>query len=238
MSGLRAEPRSQIAHGQLPEAARIIDYLHSTTQSMKPIFTLLILVLSLSSFSQDTIVLNNNQKLLVKIIKVNAEDINYFKFGEEKGLSFTMSRYEIKKLVYADGKIEDWSEPIRNDIEEDPTEAIKDPKSLIIKGNKVFLEFDTDFAREADDYLKEELEMWGYWKVTDNIKDADFKMVFSIDRFFMFSKSGQVSVQTKGGHQIENSKKFWSGPNRYNGFNAKRKLAQKVVRKFLEVEFY
>ena len=103
--------------------------------------------------------MNDNQKLLMKIIKVNAEDVNYSKFGEEKGPSFTMSRFEIKMLVYEDGKIEDWSEPIGNNIEEDPTEPIKNPASVIIEGNKVFLEFDTDFARESEEYLKEELEM-------------------------------------------------------------------------------
>ncbi len=51
--------------------------------------------------------------------------------------------------------------------------SAQDLKTLVPKGSKVFLQVNDKSAyKKSYDYL----EKWGYWKIVENKKDADFKL--------------------------------------------------------------
>ena len=56
--------------------------------------------------AQDTITKRNGEKLVVKLVEVNPDNVRYRRFDYQDGPVFTLSKQEIKILVYANGKSE------------------------------------------------------------------------------------------------------------------------------------
>jgi hypothetical protein len=54
-------------------------------------------------FAQDSLVLKNNSKLLIKIIESGANETKYSSFRDQSGPVFSINNSEVAYIVYADG---------------------------------------------------------------------------------------------------------------------------------------
>jgi hypothetical protein len=71
---------------------------------------LLLLFLSHYSYSQDTIVKNNNEKIVAKIFEINATEIKFKKFNFQDGPTYIELKSNIKMIVYSNGMKEIFEE--------------------------------------------------------------------------------------------------------------------------------
>lgn len=61
--------------------------------------------------AQDTIYRTDNQKVLAKIEEVGTTEIRYKRYGSPEGPLYIVKKSEVRKIVYADGTVEDYSVP-------------------------------------------------------------------------------------------------------------------------------
>lgn len=111
---------------------------------------------------------------------------------------------------------------------------------VIKKENTVYVESNSsnDHAKQLKDELISRLTEWGYWKITDNKKSADFIMEveaeaskgITMTSFGGTSVMAKVKLNSKSGDTIWESDGFRSSPNGSNGFNSTKAVAKKIVR--------
>lgn len=118
-------------------------------------------------------------------------------------------------------------------------------KENLDKGKKVFVEAgSSDDAKKVASYTRDRLSDWGYWKITENKKEADFVLKLEIGTHGGVTwtswggKSVQVTaiMETKDGKSLWQSKKYKSSPNGSNNFNSANAAVNKLV-KGLKTEF-
>lgn len=77
---------------------------------MKHSFLIAVILGTLQSFAQDTIVKRSNEVILAKVIEVRASDVLYNKFENAGGAKYAIDKKQISEINYANGTSEDYSE--------------------------------------------------------------------------------------------------------------------------------
>lgn len=98
---------------------------------MKNLLLLLgFLLLSVYSFSQDVIILNNGKKMEAKVVEVSTTTIKYKRYDQEDGPMRTIEITEVDEIIYNDGT---WDKFNRNEAalpEEEETKPVRESKYL------------------------------------------------------------------------------------------------------------
>jgi hypothetical protein len=122
--------------------------------------------------------------------------------------------------------------------EEKPIKASGgNPNELFKRGSNVFIEIPDVESRVGEKYFVKALEEWGYWNVVKNKYDADFIIVFNIDEKIMGDRSACVTIKTKEEKEIKKSKFYRSSTTIFNGYDADKGVANKIVEMYLMAEF-
>ncbi len=85
-------------------------------KSIKIIAFILFLIVSFSSFSQDTIVLHNNDKILCKIIDISSIDVKFKKFENIDGPDYLESKSNIHQIRFNSGLVETFEKEVKQEI--------------------------------------------------------------------------------------------------------------------------
>ena len=104
------------------------------------------------------------------------------------------------------------------------------------KGNKVYLQSHDD---NAVVHVKNAIESWGYWNVTDNAKEADFILKFYlhfegagvciVNATFVDPKTNNVLYSTPEVTSVKKAKGF--------DFNTKRSAMRQIVDQVFKLNF-
>lgn len=81
---------------------------------MKNILFLLMLLCSISVFSQDVIVKRNGTTILCRIVEINSSEVVYKKWTDLKGANYVMDRTSVTAINYENGKKDVFSEVTQN----------------------------------------------------------------------------------------------------------------------------
>lgn len=81
---------------------------------MKNILFLLMLLCSISVFSQDVIVKKNGTTILCRIVEINSSEVVYKKWTDLKGANYVMDRTSVTAINYENGKKDVFSEVTQN----------------------------------------------------------------------------------------------------------------------------
>src|SRR5690554_3490284 len=113
----------------------------------------------------------------------------------------------------------------------------ENPIELTKKGNKVFVEIPDEASLSGERYFLDALEEWGYWEIVSEKSEAHFIIVFSIDKKAMLDKTASVVFKTLEDKEFKKSKPYRASTNAFNGYNAFRAAAIKIVDKYFKKEF-
>ncbi|WP_223032198.1 hypothetical protein [Hanstruepera marina] len=93
---------------------------------MKQLTILLILLLNISVFAQDTIVTSNNEEIPAKVEEIHIETISYKKPDNLTGPSYHIKKTEVSKIIFENGTVETFdAKPTedKSDISYEETQA-------------------------------------------------------------------------------------------------------------------
>ncbi|HQV50730.1 MAG: hypothetical protein IPI00_00180 [Flavobacteriales bacterium] len=132
--------------------------------------------ISWSSFSQDTVIYRSNIQTEAKVLEVNKDEIQYKRYSNIDGPTYTVDRSEIHSIKFSNGEIEEFAPRV--------IEAKKDTsfQSLTQRGNSVFVHSNDDHAQA---HAIRDLRSWGYWKITNDRESADFVLEFIVEYYHM-----------------------------------------------------
>lgn len=176
--------------------------------SAKTILGLVITILYSYAYSQDTIITVKGDKIISKVIEIGEQDIKYKKTDNLDGPNYTIAKREINKIVYQNGSEDFFNEVYEPSITSDKSDLFA---VLTKKGNRVYVESDNS---NGIVHAKEELNSWGYWKVVNNISEADFIIRFNL-RF-----GGLADYYCIVNFIDPNSKKILKTTNEVSSFSA------------------
>ena len=116
----------------------------------------------------------------------------------------------------------------------------KELSELIAKGNKVFLEFDRESV--AGKYLVKEFNKWGYWKVVEDVREAQFIIGIPI----LSSQNGAdigaatnayAEFKTLDNNVFIRTKNYKGGASVLSGWNSYKASAQSIMNLYFKKEF-
>ncbi len=205
---------------------------------MKKLFLIITLVISINyCYSQDSIVLATNEIIISKVIEVSTLEIKYKRLDNLNGPIYSVLKSEVLKIRYENGTFDVFNKNIVTLDEQLLRTSITNPNVLTKKGNKVFIEIPDAASRAGERYFIDALNEWGYWKIVTNKNEAHFIIVFNIDKKAMLDKSACVTFKTRDEKEFKKSESYISSTTAFNGYNAFRAVANKVVEKYLKKEF-
>lgn len=85
-------------------------------KSIKITAFILFSITTFSSFSQDTIVLHNNDKILCKIIEISSIDVKFKKFENIDGPDYLESKSNIHQILFNSGLVETFEKEVKQEI--------------------------------------------------------------------------------------------------------------------------
>jgi len=101
----------------------------------------------------------------------------------------------------------------------------------------VFIEIPDEASRAGERYFVESLKDWGYWHVVSDENEAHFIIEFNIDKKAMLDKASWLVFKTREKKEFKKSETYRGSTSAFNGYNAFKAVAQKVVEKYLKKEF-
>jgi len=190
-----------------------------------------------SAYNQDTIIFSNADRLVASIILIDDSTVTFKKYRNLDGPVYKKRLTDVSKIRYKNGDVETYNGQAVVANAEYEAIASTDPTSLTKRGNRVYVEIPDESSRAGEKYFINALNEWGYWTIVTDPREAHFVIVFNIDKKAMLDKSAIVILKTRDGKEFMRSRSFRSSTSAFDGYNAFRAVAQKVVRKYFEVEF-
>lgn len=187
--------------------------------------------------SQDTITMNTNENISSKVIEITMTEVKYKKFDNLNGPTFSILKSEVIMIKYENGTKDLFNKSkvaIHNEILKISQE---NPNELAKKGNRVFVEIPDEASRAGEKYFIEALKEWGYWNIVNDKNEAHFIIVFNIDKKVMLDKSANVTFKTREEKEFRKSDSYRASTTAFNGYNAFRAVANKIVEKYFKKEF-
>jgi hypothetical protein len=86
---------------------------------IRALFPLLCLLLSVTAYAQDTLVLRNGREHLVKVLEINPTEVVYKRFDNLEGPTIIVLKADVASIVYANGT--------RETFDEEPPRTPADP---------------------------------------------------------------------------------------------------------------
>lgn len=181
--------------------------------------------------SQDLITFSSGEKIEAKVKEVGDKTISYYKFHNQTGPVYTKDINLIYQIKYQNGETETYN---KNTVLKEEVQAISDsnPTSLLAKGNNVFVEIPDDAARAGERYFVNALKNWAFWNVVEDKNQAHFIIQFNLEKKIMLDKKAFVVFKTRDNKEFKKSKEYRSTTNAFNGYNAFKGVAEKVVDKY------
>jgi len=117
------------------------------------IFTALLFI-SIASFSQDLISMKNGRRLEVIVTEITPTLVRYKLFTEPKGKVYFAYKDNIEGIMYKDGRVETFKQPVERKIENNPNE---NKSSQYKDSNKSQKDFENIYSsgQDTDNKLKE-----------------------------------------------------------------------------------
>lgn len=204
----------------------------------KTIFSILASVLFINfCYSQDTITIITNENISSKVIEVTTTEVKYKKFDNLNGPTFSILKSEVIMIKYENGTKDFFNKNLVAIDNEMLKISRENPNELTKKGNKVFVEILDEASRAGERYFIEALKEWGYWNIVNNKNEAHFIIVFNIDKKAMLDKSANVTFKTREEKEFKKSDSYRASTTAFNGYNAFRAVANKIVEKYFKIEF-
>ncbi len=194
--------------------------------------------------AQDTLTLVNGSRIVGLVNEVLPNEIKYKRYDNPEGPLYTVVKDEVIRIIYSNGTLDEFAkQPIQQQQKADiASPSIRPPenrsfKEITARGNSVYVEIPDPSSRAGERYFVEALQEWGYWKVVSNLEEADLIIVFNIDKEIMLDKSAFVVIKDRDDKKLCASRSYRSSTSAFNGYNAFRSVAMKVVRKYFEEDF-
>jgi len=116
----------------------------------------------------------------------------------------------------------------------------KEMSALIAKGNKVFLDFDKESV--AGVYLVQEFTKWGYWKVVEDVEDAQFILTITIlisrrGDDFGGATSSYAEFKTLDDKVFHKSPTYKGAASVLSNWNSYKASAMVIMRKYFKKTF-
>ena len=190
---------------------------------MKKIITIPFLVMTICSYSQDTIRTTSGKEIIAKVTEVNNEEIKFKKHSNINGPTYTLNKYEIISITYLNGETETL-------IEEKPSNELEGTElfgELTKKNNKVYIDSEN---KNAIIHASNAIGIWGYWIITKKKEEADFILKFNIRFSGIGDAFGNAQfINPKNDMVLETTEEV----NTIMGwdFNTKRGVINKIVKK-------
>jgi len=199
---------------------------------MKHIILVLFLTIIYNSYGQDIILKVNEESIKTKVLRISEEEITYKKYSNINGPEYTISTKSVYKIIFEDGSIDTFNKEavLKNEL-------IKNPKQAIERGNNVYIISADVTSKKGEEYFKQDMKGWGYWNVVDSKEAAHFIIVFNIENRGMSRYKAWVSFRTIDGQEFKVSPPVKRNVNIYNGYNAAKPLAKKIIEKYFKKEF-
>jgi len=194
---------------------------------------LFILLLPIIGFGQDNIIFKDGEEQLVKVLQINPDNIEYKKFSNPQGPTYTLDKTDIFMIKYENGEKDVFSETefYGNNSSKYAGEELK---KLTKKNNIVYIESADDGARI---HATNAIQSWGYWQITEDKKEADLVLRFMGRRNvaahwatyvqFINPINGKVLKSTKEHHDV------WGW-----NFNSKRGAINKLIDREIKPFYY
>lgn len=183
-------------------------------------------------FAQDIITFTNGEQVKAKVLEVGENEIKYQKFENSGGPTYTKSIKSIFKVKYANGQEDTFNKSTVVLDDQLLISSRNEPTTLLAKGNSVFVEIPNEASRAGEKYFKEALTTWGNWEVVNDVNLAHFIIEFNIEKRPMLDKSTWAIFKTREGKEFKTSKKVRVTTNAFNGYNAFKGAAEKLVDKY------
>jgi len=198
----------------------------------------------LPSSAQDTLTFKNGNKVAALVNEILPTEIRYKRFDNPDGPLYTVLKDEVVRVKYGNGTSEEFaSEALRSDGHSLSTSSAPLPenrsfKGIVARGNWVYIEARSPASVDGAAYLIEAIQDWKYWKVVPNSKDADMIIELKVDSDEGLEKSAFVEVKDRENRLLSKSVSYRSGTDGYNGYNAYRGIATKLVNEYFKKEFH
>jgi len=199
----------------------------------------------LPAIAQDTLTLLNGNRITALVNEVLPTEIKYKKFDNPDGPVYTVLKEEVVTIRYRNGTMDEFSiQPVQTERQIPAVPSVghaaegRSFSELTRRGSSVFVDIPDPASRAGERYFVEALQEWGYWKIVPKLEDADLIVVFNIDKEIMLDKSAFVVLKDGNNNELGRSRSYRASTTAFNGYNAFRAIALKVVRKYFEVEFH
>lgn len=217
------------------------------------IFLLLYLISnSVMLFSQDIIIKHNGDEINSRIHEITDDYIKYYEYDFQDGPIRNIDVLDVFIIIYENCTRELFTPIIfeedlsseNNDLEDvisfDPN-LIKisreNPNQLTVKGSRVFIEIPNSASLAGERYFIDALHEWGYWNIVDSIVHADFVLEFNIDKKAMLAKSAYAIFKTVEVEEFKKTNTYTNQTTAFNGYNAFKGVAKKLVKKYFKKHF-
>lgn len=187
--------------------------------------------------SQDIIILTTGEEIKAVVKEISSSKVSYYRYDNQNGPLYHKETIAVFQIKYENGYIDTFNKNIVMLDDELLEITTKNPTELLKKGNKVFVEIPDEASRAGEKYFIEELRNWGYWTVVDDVTEAHFIIVFNIDKKAMLDKTSWAVIKTRDNKEIKKTKTYRATTNAFNGYNAFRAAAIKLVDKYFKKEF-
>ncbi len=201
---------------------------------MRKIMTISFLALTTYLYSQDTIRITSRKEIIAKVIEVNKDDIKYKKHSNINGPTYSLSKNEIISITYLNGETEMF---VNSKTEGNPISELDDIelfKKLTKKNNTVYIDSED---KGAITHATNIIAVWGYWIITKNKKEADFILIFHVRYGGIGNTFGTAQFINPKNNKILKSTKEVKNTIMSEGFNNKRGVINKIVKKEIKPIF-
>ncbi len=207
---------------------------------MKKILLALLLLASVKGLqAQDSIAMVNGIEIEAKVLEIGTSNIKYKKFSNLEGPLYTVSKEEVKEIVFQNGDVETYSNENSN------IKSIERQTSLeLIPGSRLFLTYsksedeDNVDGSDAIGMLKTYIEGKTNCKVVSSYDEADFVVDLRVIKKAMANRRAMIEITNIAMEKVVYESKWSKGTNSaFSGYSGSRAAIGNVVKKQLLKEY-
>ena len=188
----------------------------------KLLLTLTLLISVFGLFAQDSILKINGEIISAKILEIGTDNVKYKKFSNIDGPLYTISKDEIKEIIFENGDKESFS----NSLTKTKDSQVNDSrKPVFIKTTA-----DSDM-RPTQEVWKEKIERCSQLKKVTSQEASDLIFEFRIKRAMGEARVSVIVYNTSDNKKLWESKKYRGTANVYNRMGASLHGIRKCISK-------
>ena len=177
----------------------------------KLLLTIILLISVFGLFAQDSIVKINDEIISAKVLEIGTDNVKYKKFSNIDGPLYTISKDEIREIIFENGDKESFS----NSLSKTKDSQIDDSrKSVFIKTTA-----DSD-VHPSQEVWKKEIERCSQLKKVSSQEESDLIFEFRIKRAMGEARVSVIVYKTSDNKKLWESRKYRGTANLYNRMGA------------------